>query len=139
MKKEDVPEKGRFRIDFLSVGLFFVLLMIAIVFFYLLNNKTGSGFGIMEIIISLVFAFVVSALLFWSKTMMVSNAYMGAAIGVFVVILLGYGFTFRYAGTYSTIFMIITGAVILVYLGINFFKYKSEDKPIPHEFDEEEQ
>jgi len=127
MKKRDAKKsKDRF-ISLETIILFSIFLGIALVFYILLNAVKGTGFGILEIIFSLVFAIFVAGLLIWTRNLTMTNAYLGTLSGVLIVVALGYAFYLRYRGKYSTIFMIITGLVILIYFGRNFFKYKGRD------------
>ena len=158
MKKEDLA-RGKSEEKFLNLGviiLFSAFLLIGIVFYVSLsivksgeisngastgNVALGPGegsnfdFGIGEIMFAIAFAALMTGFLLWSKSIIVKNAYLGAIIGILGAVIFGYGFYLQYRGLYSTIFMGITGVVVLAYLGMNFFKYKKEDKYEEEEFD----
>ena len=125
--------------------LFGAFLLIGIVFFVSLSvvksgetGSTGTGrvalspdnqdfnFGFGEIVFALSFAFVMTWLLVWVKSITRKNPYLGLFIGIISLVILGYGFSLRYRGFYSTIFMIVTGLLIMGYVGVNFFKYSKE-------------
>jgi len=123
--------------------LFGIFLVIGIVFFVSLsivksgNNLQGTSgnvalspngegdfnFGIGEIVYALVFAFLITGFLIWTKSVIVKNPYLGLIIGIVGGAIIGYGFSRRYWGTYSLMFMAVCGLVIISYLGKNFFKY----------------
>ncbi len=84
-------------------------------------------FGLEETIFALVFGLFMTGFLLWTKSAIKKNAYLGATIGIVSSIMIGYAFYLRYKGPYSTGFMIITSLVILVYIGMNFFRYRKED------------
>ena len=102
-------------------------------------SPTNSEFDLKlgEIIFAIVFAFLMSGFLLWTKSMISKNAYLGTIIGLIGAGIMGYAFSLRYRGFYSTIFMVATGAVVLVYLGMSFYKYKNVDEE--EEEGEEEQ
>ncbi len=158
MKKGDLEmvENDRNIFNWAVLILFGVFLLIGITFYVSLNivksgelsNGASTGnvalgpgersnfdFGVGKILFSLAFAALMTGFLLWTKSMVTKNAYLGTIIGVIVVVILGYAFYLQYRGTYSTIFMGVTGAVVLAYLGMNFFKYKKEDKYTEEEFD----
>ena len=123
--------------------LFGIFLAIAIMFFVslsIVNPKPLSGtgqvvfspdegknfnFGIVEILSSVAFAFFMTGFLLWIKSIMKKNEYLGAIIGVLIAFVLGYAFSLRYRGYYSTGFVSAAGAVVFVYLSMNFFRYKN--------------
>jgi hypothetical protein len=113
-----------------------IFLVIAIVFFALLNSKVDTGFGLKEILFAIAFAFLMTAFLMWIRSMSLKHAYMGLGTGIVGVLILGYGFALRYKGPYSSAFMIITGIVALGYFGWNFWKFRLRDKYIVGEFDD---
>src|SRR3989344_8502366 len=97
-KRKEVS--GKKIIGLSGIVLFILYLILGIVFYFLLNQVTGSGFGFFEIIYAFIFALFVSAFFILIKTLMMKNAYLGAGIGIFGIIVFGYGFTARYAGPY---------------------------------------
>lgn len=115
-----------------SIILFVIFLAIAVSFHIALSivNPAGkeiASFGIVEILFSIVFTFFVTGLLIWTKNITMTNSHLGTGCGLIAAIALGYAFYLRYRGFYSTIFMVVTGLVVLIYLGKNFFKYRKED------------
>lgn len=133
-----------------GITLFVIFLLIGIVFFVSLSivksgGSSGTGgvvntgpfninlsptnsefdFRFGEIIFAIVFAFLMSGFLLWTKSMISKNAYLGTIIGLIGAGIIGYAFSLKYRGFYSTIFMVATGAVVLVYLGMSFYKYKN--------------
>jgi len=136
-----------------GIILFGIFLLIGIAFFVSLSmvkSGVGSGTGgvvnagpfsvnlsptnsefdfkLGEIIFAIVFAFLMSGFLLWTKSMISKNAYLGTIIGLIGAGIIGYAFSLKYRGLYSTIFMISTGAVVLAYLGMSFYKYKNVDE-----------
>ena len=91
------------------------------------NSKEDFSFGWDEAIFSTVFAFFMVGFLTWTKSIIKKNAYFGVGIGVVGCVILGYAFYLNYRGFYSTGFMILTGLIVLVYLGMNFYKYRKEN------------
>ena len=158
MKKEAlVKEESEKKIfNWAGVILFGVFLLIGIIFYASLSivksgdlangGSTGNvalspgegnfDFGVGEILFALAFAGLMTGFLIWTKSVIAKNAYLGIIIGIAGAVIFGYGFYLQYRGFYSTIFMIVTGAVILGYLGMNFFKYLKEDKFDAEEFEE---
>lgn len=146
----EVREKFFNRELFILLGIF---LVIGIVFFVSLGaldppvfSATGEvlfspgesdfSFGIVEILFSVVFGIFMTGFLVWTKSISIKNAYLGVGIGLIGMIVLGYAFYLRFRGPYSTGFMIVTGAIVLFYLGKNFLKFKKFDRYIEGEFDE---
>lgn len=101
------------------------------------EDKRSFNFGIEEALFALVFAFLITGFLLWVKSMILKNPYLGAGIGIIGIGIMGYGFSLRYWGPYSIVFMIVSGAVAITYLGANFFKYIKKDKYSGGEFDED--
>jgi hypothetical protein len=150
MKKELVVEYvGRKRISKETLILFGLFLIIGVVFYVSLGMvKSGENvalsedeernfsFGIREILTSVVFAFLITGFLLWVKSIMIKNAYLGGVIGIVGGFVMGYGFSRGYWGPYSIGFMIVTGLVVVANLGMNFVKFRSQDKSVPGEFDD---
>jgi|SRR3989344_2874961 len=142
--KEDVEESKLF--TKVNISLFSVLLIVGLVFYVSLgivksgqtntigtggvafspNEKQDFNFGLEEIIYSLVFAFLMAGFLIWVKSLIGKNAYLGVILGIVGTGMFGYGFSKRYWGTYSLIFLSVTGLIILSYLGFSFWKDKKE-------------
>lgn len=87
------------------------------------DQAEGYSFGWKEILFSIAFAFLMTGFLLWTKSTMTKNTYLGAAIGLIGLGIVGYGFSLRYRGPYSTGFMVAAALVTLVYLGMHFFRY----------------
>ena len=132
MGKEVEKKIGPRKIDVLAVGLFVVMLVIGNVFFVMVGGPefTGVGFGFGEILLALAFAVFVAGFLIWCKRLILRNPYLGASIGILGVVALGYGFSLRYAGPRSLVFMFLTGAIALAYLGFYFFRYMGREKVV---------
>lgn len=149
MKKEEKQNEKKI-LNKTGVLLFGIFLLIGISFFILLSvvksgNSGGTGgvvngetglspensefdFRLGEVIFAIIFAFLMSGFLLWTKSMISKNAYLGVIIGLVGAGIIGYAFSLRYRGFYSTLFMVVTGAVILGYLGMSFYKYKNADE-----------
>jgi threonine/homoserine/homoserine lactone efflux protein len=70
-----------------------------------------------------------SGFLIWVKSVIEKNAYLGVIIGFITTVILCYAFSLRYRGPYSIMFMTVVGFIVLVFLGVNFWKFKkNEDK-----------
>ncbi len=155
LKKEGINQKGvKQKLFGLSaIILFGIFLVIGIVFYVSLSiiksgekpvytnggvtlspdEKESFSFGLEEFIFAIVFALFMVGFLLWTKSMTSKNAYLGTLIGIIGAVILGYAFYLRYKGPYSILFMIVTSVVILIYIGMNFFRYRKED----YENDEE--
>ena len=140
MKKEEKPRL----FNWTAIILFSAFLLIGIIFYVSLsivksgeNPVSANGvvtlspqdikdfsFGIKEIIFAIVFALLMTGFLFWIKSITRKNAYLGAIIGLITCVILIYAFSIRYRGPYSTGFMIIVSLIVLIFLGINFWKFK---------------
>lgn len=147
-EKEEVKIFGKHTIISFSI-----FLVIAIVFFILLSavnppllSPTGEvvvledgadfDFGVKEILYSLAFAILMAGFLLWIKSIAKKNAYLGAIIGLVVTLVLGYAFSLKFKGTYSTAFIIVAGLAVIVYLAIDFLKYRKDDRYVKGEFDD---
>ena len=148
MKREVGKEESKERLFGKSIFILFgIFLMIGIVFYVSLsvvksgNNVGGASggvtlspdekkdfnLGIGDIVFSIVFALFMTGFLLWVKSLIVKNAYLGSVIGLVGSVILGYAFYLRYRGPYSIGFMIVTAGVILVYVGMNFWRFRNED------------
>lgn len=136
MSKEKGERKSqKFSGSLLTILLFAVMLIIPLAFFFLLDQKTGSGFGLVEIFFSLVFAVVTTSFLLWVKSFMMTRPYLGLIIGLVVLIAFEYGLFLRYWGPRTTIFAIIMALVVIVYLGIYFLRFRKMNFK-PEEFND---
>ncbi len=135
MKREDIAVKFH-KYEWLALLLIF--LFVGLLFFILMNVKKPdiADFGISEILFSIAFAVFMTGFLLWAKAVSLSNPYLGFVIGLVGTGVLAYAFSLKYRGFYSTIFIIVTGLIVLVYLGINFFKYRKDERYIEGEFDD---
>ena len=136
MKKE-VREKKHNVFSLINIIFFVLMLAISIIFYYSLDKVLGKGFGFKEIGVALLFAIVVSSIFFFIRALMINNAYLAVGVGLLAIAGLAYGFSLRYAGNNSTVFMLIGIALMIIYLGINFWKFKSQDKEDKNEYDDE--
>lgn len=145
IKNIEEPKKRLLNLEWLILfGVFFV---IALVFFLSLsivknngNTSASTGdvvlspkdvqdfsFGIGESLFSLAFGFLMASFLYWTKSVAMNNAYLGTIIGLIGAGLVGYGFSLRYRGPYSTGFMLFAGLFIVGYLGRNFWIYRKKE------------
>ena len=150
LMKKEATKKGEVKeklFGFSALILLVVFLVIGIVFFVSLSivkserdigrtsgvgtlspdNGKNFSFGLDEIIFAIVFALFMTGFLVWTKALIRKNAYFGTIIGLVGSIMIGYGFYLSYRGPYSTGFMIVTALVVLVYIGMNFFRYRKEE------------
>ncbi len=105
-----------------TIILFIMMIIIPIAFFYLLSSSVPEeSFGMSEIVFSLIFGILTTSFLFWTKSISNSNPYLGTIIGVLALVSLEYALFIRYSGGYTITFAIISGIVVLIYLGMNFF------------------
>tara|TARA_Y100000310_G_C20683557_1_gene817557 strand:+ start:2700 stop:3110 length:411 start_codon:yes stop_codon:yes gene_type:complete len=135
MVKEKEVVKPRL-INLLTTFLFVVFVAIGIAFFILRSGVTGEGFGFLEVGIAIVFGGFVTWFLLWTRLMTIRNPYLGLVIGVVGFGAFSYGFFVLYKGTYPTIFFVVTGVIVLGYLGYNFFRFREKEKIVPNEYDE---
>lgn len=118
--------------------LFGIFLVIAVAFFVLLANKKPdiAKFGLSEIFYSLIFAFLMTSFLLWTKSMSIKQAHLGFGTGIAGLIILEYGFWLsKFKGPYSTAFMSLGGIIVLGYLAWNFWKFRKEDRYAEEEYD----
>lgn len=130
MKRES-EEKGSF-IHWLipsklTIALFVFYLVVITVFLYLLDSKTGVGFGIKEIAFALAAAFLLTALVIWILAVMRKNPYLGLIIGLVIVVLLVNALFIKFKGPYTTIFAVIGVLGTVGDLMYHFFKYREEN------------
>lgn len=122
----------------LSIALYGIMLIILLAFFILLNKATSSGFGIREIIFSIIAALLATSFLVWDKNFMKNRPYLGLLIGFSTLALVEYGLVFRFRGPFTTTFIVISSLVVALYLLIFFFKYRRQEQiSIDSEFDDE--
>lgn len=91
------------------------------------ENEKDFNFGLQEIIFSVVFGLFMTGFLLWTKAIIIKNLYLGVIIGITGSTIIGYAFYLKYRGPYSTGFMVVASLVILVYIVMNFFRYKRQE------------
>jgi len=127
----------RFKVwDLANSALFCFLLIISLVFYFLVDKSIGKSFGFSDILWALIFAVVVGTFFFWIRAFMMNNPYLFAGIGFLGIGALCYGFSLRYVGRNSTIFMIIGIFILLAYLIFSFIKFRKNDNSDEKEFDD---
>ncbi|MBS3083310.1 hypothetical protein J4423_00745 [Candidatus Pacearchaeota archaeon] len=97
-----------------------ILIILSEAFFYLLSSKTGSPFGLTQMVFALMLAIVITLFLLWIRWIMFSDKYMGLFISLVGTVAMYYALTRKYQGTYTTIFAIIGAILILGYTVIQF-------------------
>jgi len=130
MAEKEINRKLRF-FNVLGLILFAIFFIIPLIFFLLLSFKTGSEFGLKEISFSVVISVLATIFLLWTKTLIKRNPYLGSIIGLSVLGATQYALFFEYQGELTIIFSIIVSIIVVLYLGINFFKtleHKSSKK-----------
>ena len=125
-RKQKVVEKEESPLAFIFNRATFILLLIFLIipiaFFILSASQGKTSFGLGEIVFSIVFSFLVTTFLLWIKSRMFVNPYLGAIIGLVALAALEYSLFLVYEGTYTTIFATATALIVLIYIGIIFFK-----------------
>ena len=91
------------------------------------DEKKDFSLNVKEILFAFAFAALMTGFLMWINSLMMKNPYMGFGAGIIEAGIIEYGFSLNYKGFYSTIFMIIGGLIVLIFLGNSFIKYKNED------------
>jgi len=102
------------------IGAGFIIL--SELFLYLSSQKTGSEFGIVQILFGILTAAVITLFLFWLRYLMASNRYSAIIIFLLVLGAVWYGITRRYQGVYTTIFLSVGGILALAYAIFLFVK-----------------
>lgn len=130
-KKEVVLDSGNdlsfdqddsFRIGASTIILFSILLIISLAFFILLNSKNSTGFGLSEIIKSIIFALASALFYRWAKLLMDKNKYMGIIIGILGMASSVYSILLRFRGVYTTTLTALASITILIYLVYHFWR-----------------
>ena len=119
--------KSRFSVGLTTIILAIIMLILPLVFFFLLSQKTEASFGFIQILFSIVFAIIVTLFLLWLKSFMKNRPYLGFIIGLIALGFSNYGLFFRYKGPYTKTFAIIGSLIVLVYLGFYLFKYRKQN------------
>jgi cation transport ATPase len=134
MKKEKVEKRiaqeplPQRHFPVLTIALFIVYLGLTLAFLFFLDAQKATGFGFMEIIASVIIAFVLSMIFSWCKSLERNNPYLGFLISIVVLALFFYGMSIYYKGIYTMSFL-ATGAVItLVYMAYYLIKYRILEK-----------
>ena len=107
-----------------NIILFFSILIISFSFFYILNSKTGIGFGITEILFSIVISIFATSSLIWSKSIISKNRYLGVIVGLLLIGLFEYSLYNKYSGIYTNFFAITIFTICFIYLGKYFLNSK---------------
>ena len=134
MVKEEVKQR-RLIPSLSTIIITILMLIIPLVFFYLLSVKTAqlspgenpSEFGLEEILFSIIFAFLSVSFLLWLKSFIKIKPYLGLIVGLVALGAFSYSVFFKFKGPYTTTFVILTGLIVLSYLGFCFFKYRNEE------------
>lgn len=121
MKEES---NTRFSIDISTIIISIIMIVLPFMFFYLLNRQTGSGFGLSEASLIIMFAIFSIAFLLWMKSFMKRRPYLGIITGSLAILAFVYGLIQVYYGAYTITFALIGGIVALIYMLIFFFKHR---------------
>lgn len=121
--------ENKFGIDLPTIVLAIIMLIIPITFLYMLSISSTAlfspgyepKFGVSEILFSVAFAILAVLFLRWIKIIIRKNPYLGLIAGIVILSVFEYALFFRFKGPNTIIFAIVTGVVILIYLGIFFF------------------
>jgi len=113
-----------FKLGITTAVLFFLMLILSVLFFVLLDFKTEIGFGISEIIFSTILAIFSTLFLLWVKSIMKNNIYLGLWIGLIALASAEYSLFLKFSGRYTTIFGISSALIIIIYLLKHFYKNK---------------
>lgn len=105
--------------------IFAVYLILTLLFFYMLGQKTKADFGFLEIIFSLGVAWLLTLIMGWIRTLVLSNPYLGLGIGVLTIIAFASAIFARYQGPYTLSFVTIGSLTTAIYLVIFFFIAKN--------------
>jgi len=128
MKKEEAQETRV--ISIYSILLLISYAMIITAFLFLLNKQQNTGFGVSEIIFSIIAALLLTSMFIVAKLLMRANACLGLAFGLVFILSLLYALFTRFTGPYTTTFAVIGSLVALIYMGIYFFKYRTLSKEL---------
>jgi len=111
-----------------SLALFITAAVLTITFLYLVNAKTNSGFGFIEILFAVGLSLVITLYFYWIASFMKSSPYLGLIIGLASTALGIVALFSKYKGPNTNIFAIIGAIVSLVYFAFYFFKFRNNDK-----------
>lgn len=119
---DDYEPKSVLNFSLSIVGIIFLIL--SQTFFYLLSEKTGSAFGLKQIVFGLIIAIVLTLLLAWIRWIMFSNKYAGIFISIVASGGMYYALTRSYTGPYTITFGLIGVVLVLGYTIMQFVKSK---------------
>jgi hypothetical protein len=108
--------------------LFAFYLVIAIVFFVMLAQKTNAEFGFMEVLFSIGMAWLLALIFSWNRDLVLSNPYLGLGIGILGIIAIISALFARYSGPYTLSFATIGALGTAIYLVVFFFIGKGRAK-----------
>ncbi len=123
---ETAEEKKRFSLSLSTIILGILFLVICEMFLYVLSTKTDNSFGLSEIIFGILIALLLTLFFSWIKSIMQTNKYLGIIIGITGTGFTVYMLTRKFAGPYTTTFIILGTISSIGYLLINFMKSKIE-------------
>lgn len=106
--------------------LFVPYLVLCIVFFYMLSQKTNANFGLMEIVFSIGAAWLLTLIFGWIRNLILSNPYLGLGIGILTIIAFVSALFARYQGIYTLSFATIGALITAIYLVVFFFIGKKQ-------------
>ncbi len=122
---EDSDSSKTFALDKLTVISTILFIILAELFLYFLNVKTGADYIWVQIVFGILTGLVITLYLVWTRFIMASNKYLGAFLSLAGIISIAYAVTRKYQGTYTTIFMSI-GIVLALFYTIFYFVKSSK-------------
>ncbi|MDP4039271.1 MAG: hypothetical protein Q8P57_01700 [Candidatus Pacearchaeota archaeon] len=121
-------DKIKFKIEVSTIILGILLLSISIIFFALLNAKTGSGFGFIQIIFSIVLVLAATVILAWVNFTMAKNKHLGLVVGLLIWCAFLYALFIKFRGPNTIVFAVILSLIVLTYLFFHFWKNKKNSE-----------
>lgn len=127
MKKSSNKKQSSQKIFTLSTYIILILFtIISLSFFYALNSKLNTGFGLLEIIFAIVIAILITSFLIWMNIIISKNKYLGLSVSLFSLVVFVYATSTRYKGPNTTIFLIVFSVIFLATIGYYFMKTHKE-------------
>jgi len=102
------------------LGILFLILTET--FFYILSEKTGEPYGIVQILFALILTAIITLFLIWIRWIMWGNKYAAIFISLLVTAGMVYALTRKYQGIYTTVFAVIGSVLFLGYIILEFWK-----------------
>ena len=126
MKKEQPTQStlNHRKFSFLNIAIYLFYFILVLTFFFMLDRKNSTGFGLLEIVLSLFVGIFLASILIEIRSLIKVNPLKWTILGIGLIVVFASALFIRFGGPYTIGFASVGALVWILFILLTFLKNK---------------